>query len=98
MNNLDLFLKPVVTEKATASEKASKYLFFVRKDATKIAIKSAFKQIYGVDAVKVNVMRTPGKTKMGRSRMPTTKKREFKKVIITTKSKKVIDPNKPKIK
>lgn len=98
MKTFDLFLKQVITEKSTGHEKDGKYQFFVRKDATKIDIREAFKMIYGIDVVKVNVMRTAGKTKMTNARMPAVKKHEFKKVIITTKSKKTVDILKPKIK
>lgn len=98
MNAFDLILRPVITEKATAHEKEGKYQFFVRKNATKIDIREAFEKIYGVEAVKVNVIRTPSKTRMGRIRRPVMKKHELKKVIVTTKGKKTIDAAKPKIK
>lgn len=98
MNALDLILRPVITEKATVSEKEGKYQFFVRKNATKIDIREAFEKIYGVEAVKVNVIRTASKTRMGRIRRPVMKKHELKKVIVTTKGKKTIDATKPKIK
>ncbi len=98
MNNFDLFLRPVVTEKATSAEKEGKYQFFVRKRATKIDIRHAFEKLYGVAVSKMNVMLTAEKTKMGKTRRPTLKKHEFKKVIITTKGKKTVDLNKPKLK
>lgn len=98
MKTFDLFLKQVITEKATGHEKDGKYQFFVRKDATKIDIREAFKKIYGVDVIKVNVMRTAGKTKMTKAGMSAVKKPALKKVIITTKSKKTVDILKPKIK
>ena len=98
MKTFDLILRPVITEKATAHEKNGKFMFFVRNDATKIDIKEAFKIIYGVVAVKVNIMRTPSKTRLGVSRRPTMKKHEFKKVIVTTKGKKAVDLTKMKIK
>ena len=98
MNTFDLILRPVITEKATAHEKSGKYMFYVRKDATKIGIKQAFELIYGYPAVKVNVIRTPGKLRTGASRRSVIKKHELKKVIITTKGKKTLDILKPKIK
>ncbi|MBI2453922.1 50S ribosomal protein L23 [Candidatus Peregrinibacteria bacterium] len=98
MSSLDLFLRPVITEKATSGEKNGKYLFFVQNRATKIAIKMAFKQLYGVEATKVNVIRTAEKTRVGRTRHPTIKKKSLKKVIITTKAKKTVDLLKPKLK
>lgn len=98
MKTFDLLLRPVITEKATSSEKEGKYQFFVRKDATKIDIKEAFEKLYGVDVTKVNMMRTASKMRYGRVRKPTMKKAEFKKVIITTKGKKTLDVMKPKMK
>lgn len=98
MKTFDAILKPVVTEKATGHEKEGKYQFIVRKDVTKVDIKSAFLKLYGMSVVKVNVINTPGKTKIGRTRREVTKKRTFKKVIITTKGKKTLDVLKPKMK
>lgn len=98
MKTFDVLLRPVITEKATSHEKEGKYQFIVRKDATKVDIRNAFKKLYGVDVLKVNLINTIGKMKIGRSRRPVTKKPAFKKVIITTKSKKTLDVLKPKIK
>lgn len=98
MKTFDIFLRPVITEKATANEKDGKYQFFVRKDATKIDIQEAFEKLYGVVVTKVNVMRTAEKSRIGKIRRPMMKKAEFKKVIITTKGKKTLDVMKPKMK
>ena len=98
MQNFDLIIKPVITEKATAHEKDGKYQLFVRNDATKIDIKNAFKKLYGVDVIKVNVMRTAEKHRLTKSRSLSVKKPSYKKVIITTKGKKAVDMLKPKLK
>lgn len=98
MSAFDIILRPVITEKATAGEKEGKYQFFVQKHASKIAVRQAFEMIYGIPAIKVNVIRTAAKTRMGKIRRPVMKKHEFKKVIVTTKGKKTIDATKPKIK
>lgn len=93
----DFFLRPVITEKATTAEKNGKYQFFVRNHATKIAVRNAFEKLYGVKVAKINVMRTALKTRMGKTRMPIIKKRERKKVMITTKGKKTLDIMKPRL-
>lgn len=93
-----LLIKPVITEKATAGEKEGKYQFLVLKNATRIDVRTAFEKLYGVKVAKVNVIRTALKTRMGRTRRPVIKKREFKKVIITTKGRKTVDVTKPKMK
>lgn len=98
MNIFDVIIRPVITEKATGLEKDGKYQLLVRRQATKIDVKEAFKKLYGVEVLKVNSMHTAGKTRIGRSRKPVTKKHEFKKVIVTTKAKKTIDLIKPKLK
>lgn len=98
MNTLNLILRPVITEKATASEKAGKYQFFVQKNATKVSVRQAFEKLYGVKVSKMNMLRTAEKTKSGRSRIAVIKKHELKKVIITTQGKKTVDVAKPKLK
>ena len=98
MNNFYTLLKPVVTEKATAAEKHGKYYFFASRSATKVDIRHAFKKLYGIDAIKVNVMRTAEKSRLNKSRKPTVKKGMAKKVIITVKGKKTVDVWKPKLK
>ena len=98
MSDFTLFIRPVITEKATSFEKEGKYQFFVRKNATKIDVKTAFKKLYGVDVIKVNVMRTAQKMRMSKNRLPSVKKSEFKKIIVTTKGRKVVDVSKPKVK
>ncbi|MFA6521549.1 MAG: 50S ribosomal protein L23 [Candidatus Gracilibacteria bacterium] len=98
MKTFDVLLRPVVTEKATSGEKEGKYQFFVSKDATKVDIKDAFNKVYGVKAIKVNVINTAGKTKIGAGRREVPKKAALKKVVITTASKKTLDVLKPKLK
>lgn len=98
MINFNFILRPVITEKATGAEAKGKYQFFVRARATKIDVKNAFEKLYGVKAVKVNVINTAGKTRTGKTRRTITKKHELKKVIISTKGKKTIDIAKPKLK
>ena len=93
-----IFLKPVVTEKATQAQAEGKYQFFVQKHATKIDVRNAFEKLYGVKISKINVMTTAGKTRTGKTRKPITKKHELKKIIVTIKGKKTLDLNKPSLK
>lgn len=97
MIDFNFILKPVITEKATALEQSGKYSFFVRSNANKIDIKRAFEKLYGAKVIKMNIIRTASKSKFG-GRKLVLKKRELKKVIITTKDKKNIDLTKPKLK
>lgn len=77
-------IAPVVTEKTVAQ--TGKYTFQVHNDASKETVASAVKSFYGVDAVKVNIVNLPAKTRtVGRGRL-INKRPEFKKAIVTLKS------------
>ena len=61
---MDITIKPLVTEKATAlSEKLNRYTFRVSPDATKPEIKALVEQLYGVKVTKVNTMVVRAKRK-----------------------------------
>lgn len=61
---MDIQIKPIVTEKATAvSEKCNCYTFAVSPDANKYQIKTLIEQMYGVKVVKVNTALYAGKRK-----------------------------------
>lgn len=93
MDTLYTIIKPVVTEKATALQAKLKYALWVNRNATKIDVKRAVKEIYGVDVAKVRMMNTPAKTRVAR-RMIVDKRPAMKKAIITLKGGKKIDPMK----
>ncbi len=90
METLYALIKPVVTEKATALSAKLKYAFWVNRKATKIDIKRAIKDAYGVDVATVHMMNTPAKTRMAR-RMVVDKRPAMKKAIITLKGGKKLD-------
>ncbi len=60
---VDIILKPHITERTLIQMSEGKYTFFVNPHATKIEIKSAVKQLFKVDVIKVNVINLPGKPK-----------------------------------
>jgi large subunit ribosomal protein L23 len=79
-----VLLKPLVTEKATNLSALNKYVFEVALEATKIEIKKAIKNVYGIEPVSVNILHVSGKkVRFGRT-MGTTKNR--KKAIVAFKS------------
>lgn len=89
-----VIIRPIVTEKSTLQQKGGKYSFAVNKKATKIDVKKAIKQLYGVDVLKVNIISTPGKERLaGRGRI-ITKRKEQKKVMIIIESKQSLDIHK----
>lgn len=53
--------RPHITEKAALLAEKNTYAFEIDARANKIEIKRAVKEIYGVDAVSVNVVHTPAK-------------------------------------
>ncbi len=55
---MNILLKPVITEKATAdSELNNRFTFLVDTDANKVQIKKAVEKAYGVSVDKVRTMR-----------------------------------------
>jgi large subunit ribosomal protein L23 len=61
--------KPITTEKTSSlSLIKNVYVFDVMKNATKIDIKKAISEIYGLEVAEVNVINTREKFKYGRKR------------------------------
>jgi len=59
----EIILHPVMSEKSIDLTGMNKYVFMVDERATKAEIKWAVKQLYGVDAIKVNIIKLPAKPK-----------------------------------
>lgn len=79
--------KPLVTEKtATMGMGKTRYAFEVAPDATKIDVKMAIKELYGVEVADVNILNTREKFKYGRKRGMQVKRRTAKKAYITLKN------------
>ena len=78
-----VLIKPVLTEKTTALGENFKYVFKVGINANKVMVKKAIKSVYGVEPVKVNIVRVSGKrVRTGRIRGRTS---DWKKAIVTLK-------------
>lgn len=77
----EIILKPLVTEKSATLAAENKYVFVVRKNASRVQIRSAIKAIYGIIPVSVNVQNMQGKSvRFGRMR---GKRQDWKKAIVT---------------
>lgn len=63
MNNHDIIIKPVLSEKSFSGIGDKKYTFIVHKDANKIEIKKAVEEVFGVTVAKVNTVNVMGKLK-----------------------------------
>ena len=88
MNAYDVIVRPVLTEKSYAVIQSKVYNFIVNKDATKIDIKNAIKEIFKVDVEKVNTMNYKASTKTMNTKAGRTKgtTASFKKAIVTLKA------------
>lgn len=64
--NEDILIKPVISEKANILREQNKYVFVVRKDATKIQIKEAVRKLFNVTVVGCTTMNVKGKSKRTR--------------------------------
>jgi large subunit ribosomal protein L23 len=86
--------KPVVTEKMTAiGEKLQQYAFIVDRRANKLQIKSAIKDLYGVEITSVNTMNYSGKRKSRYTKAGVIagKTAAFKKAVVTLAEGETID-------
>ena len=91
---MDIQIKPIVTEKATAvSERHNCYTFAVSPDANKFEIKDLVEKMYGVKVLAVNTMRYAGKRKQRWTKGGLVKGREssFKKALVTVAKDQTID-------
>lgn len=83
MHHTHVLIKPVVTEKTTLEETNGRYTFIVNAEATKVDIKNAIRQLYGVTPKQVTVRPTPQKARVvGRGRT-IIKRQAVKKASVT---------------
>jgi large subunit ribosomal protein L23 len=81
MNNNDIIIRPVVSEKSTDMAQSNKYVFRVLRSSNKNIIKKAIKEIFNVNPIKVNVLKVRGRRKRVRYQYGFTT--SWKKVIVT---------------
>ncbi|PIP21703.1 MAG: 50S ribosomal protein L23 [Candidatus Nealsonbacteria bacterium CG23_combo_of_CG06-09_8_20_14_all_40_13] len=78
-----IILKPVITEKSLDMTGSAKYIFLIDKNTNRSETSKAIKDLYNVDAIKVNIINVIGKTKKVRGHFG--KEKNFKKAIVTLK-------------
>ncbi|MBQ4370212.1 MAG: 50S ribosomal protein L23 [Oscillospiraceae bacterium] len=84
----DVIKRPIITEQSMEAIDIKKYAFEVAKDATKIDIKRAVEEAFGVEVEKVTTTNVPGKKKrMGAQPEGTTPSWKKAVVKLTEKSK-----------
>ena len=74
-------IRPVITEQSMAGIQNKKYTFVVARDANKIEIAKAIKELFNVTVVKVNTMHVRGRAK--RQGMHQGYTPDWKKAIVT---------------
>ena len=81
MNEYDIVVRPIITEKSTLLKDAgNQYIFEVQRDANKIEIKKAVEKLFKVKVVSVNISNMLGKKKrLGRFQ---GKKPDWKKAVV----------------
>ena len=87
MNNYDIIIKPILSEKSYGGIEMKRYTFKVAMNATKVDIKRAVEEIFGVEVAKVNTVIVKGKIK--RRGATSGKRPDYKKALVqlTEKSK-----------
>ncbi len=81
MNAYDVIVKPIITEKSMSQLEDKKYTFKVAKSATKVQIRQAVEEVFGVKVKSVNTMNMTGKVK--RMGMNSGKRADWKKAVVT---------------
>lgn len=78
-----VLLRPIFTEKSARLESLGKYTFVVDRDANKIEVAAAVRDLYGVEPVSVQVVNIEGKlVRFGRNM---GREKHEKKAIVTLK-------------
>jgi large subunit ribosomal protein L23 len=81
MDNINVIIRPLVTEKSTHQQTvANTYAFQVNPSASKLQIKNAVEQIYSVKVMDVRTMNRKGKPKRSRNQMAT--RSDWKRAIV----------------
>ena len=82
-------VRPIISEKAAHLAQDGKYMFEVSPGSNKIDIKKSIRELYGADAISVNVMNVRGKqVRWGRH---FGKRKNWKRAIVTLKKGQSID-------
>ncbi len=66
--DVEVLVRPHVTEKATISAEGGAYVFVVAPSATKASVRANVKRLYDVEPTKVNIVNLPSKRTLTRGR------------------------------
>jgi large subunit ribosomal protein L23 len=84
MNPNDIIIRPIISEKSTGLLEKHKYVFKVARDANKLTIMQALKELFNVNVEKVNIVNVRGKNR--RLRYKIGKRTAWKKAIVTLRA------------
>ena len=84
-----VLLHPLMTEKSTILTGFNQYAFMIDKKANKISVAKAIEEVYGIKPVSVNIMNNLGKQVRSGRRL--SRRKNWKKAIITLPTGKTID-------
>lgn len=79
-----IILKPILSEKSLMGSEQQKFTFLVADSANKPEVAQAVKAIFGVDAIKVNIIHVPADDRLVRGRFSAHSK-AYKKAVVTLK-------------
>ncbi len=82
-NPYDIIETALVSEKGTDLKTKGKYVFKVRRDASKVEIKNAVEKLYDVKVKSVNTINVEGKNKRSGRMMKAGKRPDSKKAIVS---------------
>ena len=77
----DVIIRPVITEQSMEDLDIKKFVFEVDKHATKVEIKKAVEEIFGVTVIKVTTTTVRGKEKRT-GRYPAGHQKTWKKAVV----------------
>ncbi len=78
----DILLRPILTEKSWRDMEEGKYTFEVHPRATKVDIRHAVEELFGVKVVEVRTLRRPGKPRRTRMDRGFGRTKEEKRAIV----------------
>ena len=78
----DVIIRPVLTEKSWREMEEGQYTFEVHPQATKVAVRHAVEELFGVKVVEVRTLRRPGKPRRTRMDRGFGRTRTVKRAIV----------------
>jgi len=82
-NAEQVLLRPVVSEKSYALMEDGVYVFVVAPDATKIDVRNAVEQAFGVHVTSVNTLNRKGKKRRNRKTNTVGQRPSTKRAVVT---------------